>query len=279
MAKPLLKWIGGKNKLLKNLSLYVPTGYSNYIEPFVGGGALLFYLNPSIGTINDSNRELINFYTQVRDNPIELLELTKLYKLSEESYYLIRDDDKEMDWRDYKSCLQRAARFLFLNKTAFNGIWRVNGKGRMNTPYGKYDKVLWPDKGHMLNVSRILKKITILNGDFYNTELYINNKTFVYLDPPYIPYSDTANFTNYSSKGFGIQDHIRLVDYCNFVNACGAKFLLSNSDTPLTRELFKSFEINSVDVYHSVGASAKSRKDKGEVIIRNYEGSCTGLFL
>lgn len=279
MAKPLLKWIGGKNKLLKNLSLYVPTGYSNYIEPFVGGGALLFYLNPSIGTINDSNRELINFYTQVRDNPIELLELTKLYTLSEESYYLIRDDDKEMDWRDYKSCLQRAARFLFLNKTAFNGIWRVNGKGRMNTPYGKYDKVLWPDKGHMLNVSRILKKITILNGDFYNTESYINNKTFVYLDPPYIPYSDTANFTNYSSKGFGIQDHIRLVDYCNSVNDCGAKFLLSNSDTPLTRELFKSFEINSVDVYHSVGASAKSRKDKGEVIIRNYSGNCSGLFL
>lgn len=279
MPKPLLKWIGGKGKLLKKLSLYVPNDYTNYVEPFVGGGAFLFSLNPPVGTINDSNRELINFYSQVRDNPLELLTLTKTLVISEEVYYNIRDDDREVDWRNSKSCLERAARFLYLNKTAFNGIWRVNAKGRMNTPFGKYDKVIFPSEDHILTISKILRKTTILNIDFSLTIEYVNKGTFVYLDPPYIPYSETANFTNYASAGFGVKDQERLVEYCNEVEARGAKFLLSNSDTPLTRELFKDFEINAVDVYHSVGASSESRVDKGEVLIRNYKDNCVGLFL
>ncbi len=279
MPKPLLKWVGGKTKLIRYLSLYVPLEYTNYIEPFIGGGALFFYINPNIGIINDANRELINFYTQIRDNPIELLNLTKLFIVSEEEYYIVRATDRDIDWRDEKSCLSRAARFLYLNKTAFNGIWRSNSKGKMNTPYGKYDKVTFPQEEHILSVSKILRKTLILNVDFYETLNYVNKDTFIYLDPPYIPYSDTANFANYTSAGFGVQDQERIVDYCKLVDAQGAKFLLSNSDTPLTRDLFKDFEINSIDVYHSVGASAKSRKDKGEVLIRNYKGSCTGLFL
>jgi len=279
MPKPLLKWVGGKGKLLKKLSLYVPNGYTNYVEPFVGGGAFLFGLNPPIGTINDSNRELINFYSQVRDNPLELLNLTKTLVISSEVYYTIRDDDREVDWRDSKSCLYRAARFLYLNRTAFNGIWRVNAKGSMNTPFGKYDKVIFPTEEHTLTVSKILRKTTILNTDFYNTLDYIDKDTFVYLDPPYIPYSETANFTNYASAGFGVEDQKRLVTYCNIVANKGAKFLLSNSDTPLTRTLFGNFEINAVDVYHSVGASSKSRVDKCEVIVRNYKNDCVGLFL
>jgi DNA adenine methylase len=279
MPKPLLKWVGGKTKLLKHLSLYIPRHYTNYVEPFIGGGALLFNINPKIGVINDTNRELINFYNQVRDNPIELLTLTKVYEVSEKEYYVIRNDDREIDWRDSKSCLERAARFLYLNKTAFNGIWRVNAKGIMNTPYGNYEKVLFPTPGHMLEISKILRRLTILNTDFNSTLSYVTKDTFVYLDPPYIPYSTTANFTNYSSKGFSLLDQQRLVDYCVEINNIGGKFLLSNSDTPITRDLFRKFEINAIDVYHSVGASSASRKDKGEVIIRNYEGSCTGLFL
>lgn len=279
MAKPLLKWIGGKSKWLKNLALYVPYKYTNYVEPFVGSGALLFYLNPSVSVINDANRELINFYCQVRDNPLELLQLTQKFEVTENNYYTIREEDLEIDWRDTRSCLQRAARFLFLNRTAFNGIWRVNSQGKMNTPYGKYDKISWPESAHMLLVSKILRRTTIMNTDFYDTSNHITRDTFVYLDPPYIPYSETANFTNYSSKGFTLKDQMRLVDYCNLVNARGAKFLLSNSDTPLTRDLFKGFNIDSLDVYHSVGAAPKSRQDKGEVLIRNYSGNCAGLFL
>ena len=279
MPKPLLKWVGGKTKLLKELSLYVPNNYSTYIEPFVGGGALLFSLSPSKGIITDANRELINFYKQVRDNPLELLTLTKVYDLSEEAYYKIRMDDREIDWRDDKSCLQRAARFLYLNKTAFNGMWRVNASGKMNVPFGKYSKISLPKEEHIIKISKLLRNILILSVDFYDTLEYVDKNTFVYLDPPYIPYSETANFTNYASKGFEEYDHVRLVKYCQELTARGAKFLLSNSDTPLTRSLFREYSFTSLNVYHSVGASAESRIDKGEVLVRNYEGNCAGLFL
>ena len=200
MPKPLLKWVGGKTKLLSELSLYVPKDYTNYIEPFVGGGALLFSLCPPSGIISDANRELINFYKQVRDNPLEILALTQSYPLTAEAYYDIRANDRKIDFRDDKSCLQRAARFLYLNKTAFNGMWRVNNSGTMNVPYGKYDKVAWPKEVHVLKISKLLRDILILGVDFYETLEYVNKDTFVYLDPPYIPYSETANFTNYASK-------------------------------------------------------------------------------
>lgn len=271
MPKPLLKWIGGKGKLLKNLVLSVPKDYDFYVEPFVGGGALLFSINPSSGIINDANRELINFYRQVRDNPLELLDLANSIDLSAEIYYSLRQEDREKNWRETKSCLYRAARFLYLNRTAFNGIWRVNSKGSMNTPYGKYTKITLPTPDHFLKISKILRNLKILDVDFYKTLEYITKDTFVYLDPPYIPYSETANFTNYSSAGFAIKDQERLVEYCKVVNSKQGKFLLSNSDTPLTRALYKDFIIEAVDVYHSVGALAKSRKDKGEVLISNYE--------
>ncbi|MBV5347139.1 Dam family site-specific DNA-(adenine-N6)-methyltransferase [bacterium] len=271
MPKPLLKWVGGKSKLLKRLFLYTPNDYTNYVEPFIGGGALLFSLNPPSGVINDANSELINFYMQTRDNPLELLNLTKTIDISEETYYNIRNYDKEENWCDKKSCLFRAARFLYLNRTAFNGMWRSNSKGGMNTPYGKYITVNFPSPDHMIKISKLLRRLVILNIDFYETINYVNTNTFVYLDPPYIPYSDTANFANYTSVRFGVKDQERLVGYCNEVNKKGAKFLLSNSDTPLTRVLFKDFIIEAVDVYHSVGALAKSRKDKGEVLISNYE--------
>lgn len=279
MPKPLLKWVGGKSKLVETLYQYVPIKYSNYVEPFIGGGALLFNLRPSLAVINDANKELINFYSQVRDNPLELLALTETIEVTEEMYYRVRADDADINWRDKKSCLQRAARFLYLNKTAFNGMWRVNSRGKMNTPCGKYVHVSWPSMERFLCVSNLLRKTTILNVDFYETLDYTNKDTFVYLDPPYIPYSDTANFTNYASKGFEIADQERLVEYCNELNNRGAKFLLSNSDTALTRTLFRNFDITPIKVYHSVGATAKSRKDKGEVLVRNYKGNCNGLFL
>lgn len=277
--RPLLKWVGGKSRLIKRLSLVVPRNFNLYIEPFVGGGALLFYMTPSTGVISDSNEELMNFYKQVRDNPLELLEKVKYIDLSESVYLSIRGIDKEVNWRDKKSCLYRAARFLYLNRTSFNSIWRVNSKNCMNTPFGKYKKITFPTEDHMLKASEFLRKLKILDIDFYSTLEYADNNTFVYLDPPYIPYSDTANFTKYASADFGIEDQKRLVSYCNELTNIGAKFLLSNSDTALTRELYSSFIIEAVEVYHSVGASAESRREKGEVIIRNYDDDFTGLFI
>ncbi len=279
MPKPLIKWIGGKSKLLKELSLYVPNNCDNYIEPFVGSGALAFRLAPHNGLISDANAELINFYRQIRDNPLEVLQLSKGYELTEESYYAVRNSDRAIGWKDNTSCLSRAARFLFLNRTCFNGMWRVNGSGLMNTPYGRYEKIIFPTKDHVLDISKVLKNIDILNVDFYDTLRYVNNNSFVYLDPPGIPYSDTAKFTSYSAKGFTIEDQYRLRDYCKEVNAIGGKFLLSNSDTALTREIYADFDIISLVVYHCVGASLKSRRNKGEVFVRNYAGNCNGLFL
>lgn len=279
MPKPLIKWIGGKSKLLKELVLYVPNDYSNYIEPFVGSGALAFRLAANNGIIGDANTELMNFYTQVRDNPLELLQLAKAYDTSEESYYVVRSYDRTADWRDNTSCLTRAARFLFLNRTSFNGMWRVNSSGKMNAPYGKYDKIIFPTQDHIISISKILRKTTLLNVDFYDTIEYVDENTFVYLDPPSIPHSETAKFTNYSSKGFDMEDQHRLRAYCKEITARGGKFLLSNSDTSLTRELYQDFDIVSLSVYHCVGASLKSRRNKGEVFIRNYTGGCAGLFL
>ena len=149
----------------------------------------------------------------------------------------------------------------------------------MNIPYGKYASISWPTKEHILKVSKILKQLSILDIDFYSTLEYADSNTFVYLDPPYIPYSDTANFTKYASADFGVEDQKRLVSYCNELTNIGAKFLLSNSDTALTRELYSSFIIEAVEVYHSVGASAESRRGKGEVIVRNYKKDFIGLFL
>lgn len=279
MPKPLLKWVGGKTKLLNKLNLFVPKKFDNYVEPFVGGGAVLFSISPNKGVISDANRELVNFYRQVRDNPLEVLELALSYSNNEAFYYKIRDTDVEINWRDSKSCLYRASRFLYLNRTSFNGMWRVNAKGKMNIPYGRYDNISWPTKEHFFKISKILKQLSILDVDFYSTLEYINSNTFVYLDPPYIPYSDTANFTKYASADFGVEDQKRLVSYCNELTNIGAKFLLSNSDTALTRELYSSFIIEAVEVYHSVGASAESRREKGEVIIRNYDDDFTGLFI
>ena len=271
MFKPLLKCVGGKSKLIDVLNLELYKDYDNYIEPFIGGGALLFYLTPEKSIMSDSNTELINFYIQVRDNPIELLEWAKTFELSEESYYTIRDYDRKPGWFHEASSLFRAARFFFLNRTSFNGMWRTNKNGNMNVPYSKYKNITFPTKMRMLQASTYLKKVNILNVDFFDTLPFVNKSSFIYLDPPYLPYSPTANFTKYVKNDFTLVDHERLLDYCKRINNIGAKFLLSNSDTALTRYLFKDFNITSVGVYHSVGASSGSRLHKQEVIINNYK--------
>ncbi len=277
--KPIIKYLGGKSKLLGELYLQSPKKYSNYIEPFVGGGALFFNLYKNNSIINDNNKELINFYTEVRNNPLELLNAVKNTNISEKIYYSIRAWDRESDWVSKKSTLQRATRFLYLNYTSFNGVYRENSSGEVNVSYGKYATVSWPNESRLLQASNLLRKTTLLNIDFYKTLEYVDKNSFVYLDPPCIPYSETTSFTNYASKGFEEYDQIRLVKYCDELTKIGAKFLLSNSDTPLTRRLYKDYNINTLRVYHSVGALAKSRKNKGEVLVRNYTGNCMGLFL
>ena len=279
MAKPILKWVGGKTKLLKELYSHTPRQYSTYIEPFIGGGALFFSLGCSKSIINDANSELINFYNQVRVAPTLLLNTAKKIDNLEETYYAMRNKDRGSEWISKVSDFDRAVRFFYLNRASFNGLWRVNSSGHMNTPYGKYDKIAWPTESHMIRIFERLTTTNIFNMDFYKLLTFVDEKTFVYLDPPYIPYSDTSNFTGYSSGGFGMEDQARLVKFCQQIDKRGGKFLVSNSDTLTTRNLFYGYHISAIDVYHSVGSSAESRKEKGEVLIKNYSGQCVGLFL
>jgi DNA adenine methylase len=275
--KPLLKWVGGKTKLIPYITKYMPHEFSNYVESFTGGGALFFNLPVSKGVINDVNPELVNFYRTVRNYPKELFDQIKDFELDEESYYKIRSIDRQLGWQDKLSDIRRASRFLYLNRTSFNGMWRENKSGHMNVPYGFYDSYSWPTLEVLINASNKLKNFEINNGDFDSTFKYITKDSFVYLDPPYIPYSGTSDFTGYSANGFSIEDQERLVSFCDKIDALGAKFMVSNSDTELTRDLYKNYEIVSVSVYHSVGAKSEARNKRGEVLVRNF--NCDNTFL
>ena len=269
--KPLLKWVGGKTKLIPFITKYMPHEFNSYIEPFTGGGAVFFTTEAKKGLVNDVNSELINFYTVVRDHPYELYKQLNTYKNDETIYYEIRNLDRELGWKGKLSSIGRAVRFLYLNKTSFNGMWRENKSGQMNVPYGFYNHTTFPSEEILLQASEKLKSFELTSGDFKKTLNYINALDFVYIDPPYIPYSDTSNFSSYSSEGFTINDQRRLVDFCDIIDSIGAKFMVSNSDTVLTRELYKKYEIISVSVYHSVGAQSGSTNKRGEVLVRNFK--------
>ena len=268
--KPILKWIGGKTKLLDCIHKYMPHEFNSYIEPFTGGGAVFFSTEASRGLINDVNAELINFYSVVRDHPTDIYNRIPNYKIDEESYYQIRNIDREVGWKGKMDSIERASRFLYLNKTAFNGMWRENKSGHVNVPFGFYDNPSFPSEETLLSASEKLKGFEMTSGDFKKTLSYINEGDFVYMDPPYIPYS-VDGFTSYSAEGFTENDQRRLVSFCEYIDSIGANFMVSNSDTELTRELYSKYDIIPVSVYHSVGAQSGSTNKRGEVIVRNFK--------
>lgn len=266
MSRPFLKWAGGKSQLLKELCKYVPNEYNRYYEPFIGGGALFFFLNKSNAVISDSNGELINTYRVVRDNVEELIKTLNKYPNDESFFYDIR----KLNPLELEDTV-RAARFIYLNKTCFNGLYRVNSKNEFNVPFGKYKNPLIVDKGNLRSCSKLLQGVT-MEASYFEKSLMKKEASegdFIYFDPPYVPVTETS-FVGYSKKGFNIESHEMLASVFEEKAKQGAFVLLSNSDVSWVRERYAKFEIIEVKAKRSINSNGDGRGKVGELIIKSF---------
>lgn len=273
VASPFLKWVGGKRQLVPELRRRFPQDkeVSSYIEPFVGGGGMLLSIQPQGAVISDSNTELMNVYRVVRDAPAELVKLLECHENTPEHYYEVREQDRTEAYSTMPD-LEKAARFIFLNKTCFNGLFRVNAQGFFNVPYGYYKKPQYVEYSKLMAVSAYLNhsKVKIEEGDYSNTLKHAAKGAFFYLDPPYAPISETSNFTGYTPGGFPMGEQVRLREFCREVHARGGLFMLSNSNSPLIHELYGEFTIQTVSAQRNIAAHAERRGVVQEVVVTNY---------
>lgn len=267
-AKPFVKWAGGKGKLLDELTKNLPE-FKSYHEPFVGAGALFFRL-VSMGKIkrawvNDSTEELTNAYEVIKDDVTGLINELQSgkYQNDKEIFYKIRAEEPEED-------VKRAARFIYLNKTAFNGLYRVNSKGKFNVPFGKYKNPKICDEENLRLVSKALKKATLLNGDFKIVLKHARKNSFVYFDPPYLPLSETSSFTSYTPNNFTKDDQDRLYEVFKKLDSRGCYVMLSNSYHPYTEELYHEFRPETVYAARAISCKADGRGKIKELLVRNW---------
>lgn len=261
-----IKWAGGKSQLLEQfIPLFPKAGYSLYLEPFVGGGAVFFYLQPHAAVLIDSNEELINFYQVVRDKLPEFLADLRKHRNEAEYYYRIRAlEPAEL------TPLERASRFLYLNKTGYNGLWRVNRQGKHNVPFGRYKNPRIADECNLRAVSEALKRARIICGDFSLVLEYAKQGAFVYLDPPYHPLSPTSSFTSYTAEDFDAKEQKRLAGVFRELDKKGCLVMLSNSDTKFIRELYAGYDVQIVYARRAINCRAEGRKPISELVIRNF---------
>jgi len=269
MLKPVVKWVGGKRQLVGDISPLVPENPTLYVEPFVGGGAILLNKQPIHARINDLNEELINVYRVIRDDPDALLELLRLHEANDSSdyFYAIRSLDRTEGFNALTDA-QRAARILYLNKTCFNGLFRVNSAGQLNTPYGRYKHPNIVNEPGIRALSKYLQgDIDIRCGDYADCLQDLPKGAFVYLDPPYMPITATSAFTGYTQGGFGYEEQERLRDECAKLRESGIKFLQSNSDCKEIRELYADFSIRTVKAKRAINSRGDRRGAVNEVLI------------
>ena len=274
LVTPFLKWVGGKRQLIPVINESISKNFTNhnYYEPFVGGGAILFHLYPKKAVINDFNEELINVYKTIKENPEELITDLRTHKNDPDYFYDIRALDRKNDFLKL-SDIKRASRVIYLNKTCYNGLYRVNSSGEFNSPFGRYKNPNIVNESTIRAVSNYLNdnNITILNGDFEDALKGIKKGDFVYFDPPYHPVSASSNFTGYVQGGFLESDQKRLKDLCDKLHDKGVKFLLSNSATQFIKNLYKDYTIRYVKANRAINSNAKKRGEIDEVLIKNYE--------
>lgn len=273
LVAPVVKWAGGKRQLLSEIVKHIPDNFSTYYEPFLGGGAVLFHLQPRKAIVNDINEELINMYLVIKDNVEELIESLKKHKNDEEYYYKIRDLDRDKERYNQLNNIEKASRIIFLNKTCYNGLFRVNSQGQFNVPFGKYKKPDIVNEITLRAVSNYLNnaQITFKCTDFEEALKGIKKGAFVYFDPPYDPVSDTASFTGYDTNGFDQNEQIRLKELCDKLNRRGVKFLLSNSATDFILDLYKEYNITIVKARRVINSKGDKRGEVDEVLVKNYE--------
>ena len=277
LVAPVLKWVGGKRQLISEIEPLIPKRISTYVEPFVGGGAVLFHLQPKKAIINDYNQELMNVYQVIKDKPNELIEVLKEHKElnSEDYFYEVLSLDRSEDF-ERLSNVKKAGRIIYLNKTCYNGLFRVNRAGFFNTPYGRYKNPSIVDKVTIKAVSNYFNSANIkfLTGDYKEALKRLRRGAFVYFDPPYMPISASSSFTGYTEHGFDYEKQVELRDECLKLHNRGVRFLQSNSYSPEILELYsdqKVFNIEIVQAKRSINSQADKRGEISEVLIYNYE--------
>lgn len=278
MALPFLKWAGGKRRLLPQLEPLLPSDLEDreYCEPFVGGGAVFFSLaNRLKGTplLGDMNPRLMQTYRDVRDRLPQVLHNLRplVAQVSAEDFYRIRNRFNV----GLGSSAQLTAMFIYLNKLCFNGLYRVNRKGDFNVPYGRYKRPRILDVPTIRAASAALQPVMLVGcprgSDFARTTQFLSKRAFIYVDPPYDPVSTSANFTSYTHRGFDEATQARLARCLHNWSLSGHKVMISQSDTPLIRELYEGFDITTISAPRSVAADGSKRQAVGELVIRNYD--------
>ncbi|MFO0750197.1 MAG: DNA adenine methylase [Myxococcota bacterium] len=267
-VQPIVKWAGGKTRLLPELVSRMPSKREwtgRYFEPFMGGAALFMHLLPRNAQLTDMNAELVNLYEVVRDDVESLVDDLRHHAHEREYYYAVRALDAARLGR-----IERASRFIFLNRTCFNGLYRVNRRGQFNVPFGRYDNPNLCPEDRLRAVSRALADTAIAVADFEDAVADAKRGDFVYFDPPYVPLTRTANFTSYTAGDFGEGDQRRLADVVRRLGKRGVRCMLSNSDTPFTRELYAGLRIEAVMAPRAISRAAETRRPVSELLVRTY---------
>lgn len=269
--QPFLKWAGGKRQLLPRIRSLVPNKFKGYYEPFVGAGAVLFDLKPKFAVINDTNQELINCYKVIKESPDELIHDLMKHQNTSAYFYGMRHEDRSDSYHRLTP-IERASRIIYLNKTCYNGLFRVNSKGHFNAPFGSYKRPNILNEQVIRSVSYFLNSncISITSLDFAEATENAQRGDFVYLDPPYDPISDTASFTGYSLNQFDRNEQIRLQECFYSLTSRGCKVMLSNSSTAFIMELYRDFKIVPVSANRNINSVGTSRQKVEELIILNY---------
>jgi DNA adenine methylase len=277
-AYPFVKWAGGKGQLLSQFEPYLPASFGRYIEPFVGGGAVFFYLynrgrlRGKEIVLMDDLEELINCYRVIQSQVEELISVLRTHephRLDKAYYYQVRAWDRSPDYAAL-SDVERAARFIFLNRTCYNGLYRVNRRGEFNVPFGRYRNPTICDAGNLRAVSKALQGVRLLADDFTHSLEFAKRGTFVYLDPPYHPLSDTANFTSYTSNSFGVEDQKRLAKLFGELDQKGCQVMLSNSATDLIQALYAGYEQIEVEAIRAISSRGDGRGAILELLVTNH---------
>ena len=266
-AAPIVKWAGGKSRLLDELTARSPRRFRRYFEPFLGGAALYFRLAPRFGVLSDCNADLINMYRCVAWNVEAVIRRLARHRAdhTEAHYYQMRER-----WNtagDLAADVDRAAAFIYLNKTCYNGLWRVNSRGKFNVPVGRYDEPSIFDPVAMRAASKLLQRAEIAPGHFAEAADSARAGDFIYFDPPYHPLSETANFTSYTAGSFGPDDQRELAAIARALVRRGCSVMISNSDTHFIRDLYKGFRIDEVDCSRAINSKASARGPQRELII------------
>ena len=292
-ARPFIKWVGGKSQLIEQLEAQLPADFDNwenvtYIEPFGGGGAMLCYMlqrypNINHAIINDINSDLATCYRTVRDTPEQLISSLKDI---EKAYLALETEDGRKDFfmavrerynEKNLDPIENTTKFFFLNRTCFNGLYRVNKKGLFNVPFGKYANPTICDPETIRKDSELLQRVEILNGDFEATFEYAHGNTFFYFDPPYRPLSDTSSFNDYAKEAFNDDAQIRLKEYCDRIHEAGFRFMLSNSDCKGKNQednffdvLYQAYQIERVWASRNINSNPNKRGKLTEILVHNY---------